>query len=59
MKLRFILVWDMKEKDLRLEEFEREDVIAYIDKGQPVIPVWLDQIYQQLDNRLNERNESA
>lgn len=59
MKLRFILVWDMKEKDLRLEEFEREDAIAFLDRGQPVIPVWLDQIYQQLNNKLNERNESA
>lgn len=59
MKLRFMLVWGRKEKDLRLEEFEREEAITYIDKGQPVIPVWLDQIYQQLNNRLNERNESA
>ena len=28
---RFMLVWDRKEKDLRLEEFEREDAIAFLD----------------------------
>jgi DNA-binding transcriptional MerR regulator len=49
---RFMLVWDRKEKNLRLEEFEREEAIASLDKGQPVIPVWLDQIHQQLARRL-------
>ena len=39
--------------NLSLEEFEREDAIASQDKGQSVIPVWLDQIYQQLARRLN------
>lgn len=52
MKLRFMLVWDRKEKDLRLEEFEREDAIASLDRGHPVIPVWLDLIHQQLALRL-------
>lgn len=54
MKLRFMLVWDRKEKDLRLEEFEKEDAIASLDRGQPVIPVWLDLIHQQLARRLKE-----
>jgi len=49
---RFMLVWDRKEKDLRLEEFEREDAIASRERGKPVIPVWLDRIHQQLTRRL-------
>lgn len=49
---RFMLVWDRKEKDLRLEEFEREEAIAFLDRGQPVIPVWLERIHQQLARRL-------
>jgi hypothetical protein len=43
-----MLVWDRNKKDFRLEEFEREDAIASLDNGQPVIPVWLDEIHQQL-----------
>ncbi|MEP0857885.1 MerR family transcriptional regulator [Trichocoleus sp. DQ-U1] len=49
---RFMLVWNRKEKDFRLEEFEREEAISSIDNGQPVIPVWLDEIHQQLAVRL-------
>jgi DNA-binding transcriptional MerR regulator len=52
MQKRFMLVWDKEKKDLKLEEFEREDAIASLDKGQPVIPVWLDRIHQQLARRL-------
>jgi DNA-binding transcriptional MerR regulator len=51
---RFMLVWDRKEKELTLEEFEREDAIAFLDKGQPVIPVWLDQIHHQLAVKLDK-----
>ena len=53
---RFMLVWDRKEKDLRLEEFKREDAITSLDKGQPVIPLWLTCIHQQLQREL--RNSS-
>jgi DNA-binding transcriptional MerR regulator len=56
---RFMLVWDREKKDLSLEEFEREDAITSLDEGKPVIPVWLDVIAWQLNNKLNERNESA
>ncbi|MBD2044134.1 hypothetical protein H6F78_00550 [Coleofasciculus sp. FACHB-64] len=49
---RFMLVWDRTEKDFRLEAFEREDAIASLDNGQPVIPVCLDEIHQQLAVRL-------
>ena len=45
MKLRFMLVWDRKEKDLRLEKFDREEAIACLDRDHPVIPVWLDRIH--------------
>jgi hypothetical protein len=47
-----MLVWDRKEKDLRLEKFEREEVIGSLDQGQPVIPVWLDQIHRTLTEKL-------
>jgi hypothetical protein len=40
-----------------LVEFDMARAIVSLDKGQPVIPVWLDVIYQQLNNRLNEGNE--
>ncbi len=49
---RFMLVRDKEEKDLRLEEFEREEAISSLDKGQPVIPVWLDQIHRTLAQKL-------
>jgi hypothetical protein len=37
---------------LELVEFDRERAIASLDEGKPVIPVWLDVIYQQLMNKL-------
>jgi len=37
---------------LELVEFDRKKAIASLDEGKPVIPVWLDVIYQQLMNRL-------
>lgn len=49
----FMLVWDREKKDLKLEEFERENAIASLDKGQPVIPVWLDQIHRTLAQKLS------
>lgn len=51
---RFMLVWNRENKDLRLEEFERKDAIASLDKGQPVIPVWLDDIHHQLAVKLDK-----
>ncbi|MFW6264285.1 MAG: MerR family transcriptional regulator [Cyanobacteriota bacterium] len=49
---RFMLLWSEKEKDLQLEEFERENAIASLDSGQPVIPVWLDQIHSELTKKM-------
>lgn len=37
---------------LSLVEFDRKKAIASLDEGKPVIPVWLDVIYQQLMNKL-------
>ncbi len=45
---RWMLCWDETERSLFLEEFDREKAIALIDKGQAVIPIWLDIILQKL-----------
>ncbi|MEH1916877.1 MerR family transcriptional regulator [Nostoc sp.] len=37
---------------LKLVEFDRKKAIASLDEGQPVIPVWLDEIYKQLQQKL-------
>ncbi len=47
-KKRWMLCWNQKKRSLVLEEFDREKAIAFLDKGQAVIPVWLDLICQQL-----------
>ena len=35
-------------RSLVLENFDREKAIASLDRGQSVIPIWLDRIHQQL-----------
>jgi hypothetical protein len=42
-----------------LVEFDMARAIVSLKSGEPVIPVWCDVIYQQLNNRLNERDEYA
>ncbi|MEA5497938.1 MerR family transcriptional regulator [Limnoraphis robusta Tam1] len=49
---RFMLWWDSKERSLHLVEFDMEKAIASLKSGQPVIPVWLDQIHQQVASKL-------
>lgn len=49
---RFMLHWDEVKRELRLAEFEREKAIAFLDSGQPIIPVWLDRLSQQLAQNL-------
>ncbi|ACB53130.1 hypothetical protein cce_3782 [Crocosphaera subtropica ATCC 51142] len=49
---RLMLVFDTSEGMLRLKDFERESAIAFLDQGFPVIPVWVDEIYQKLDAQL-------
>ena len=57
VKKRFMLLWNASEKELDLLEFDREKAIAFLDRGQPVIPVWLDVIDQQLAGRLGRKTE--
>jgi hypothetical protein len=35
-------------------EFDREKAIALLDKGQAVIPIWLEIIHHRLARRLKE-----
>lgn len=48
-KKRWILYWDEKKRSLILAEFDREKAIALIDKGQAVVPIWLETIHQKLE----------
>ena len=47
-----MLVWEWKGRSLMLLEFNHETAHAALDKGLPVIPVWLDAIHQRLQNAL-------
>ncbi|MGI2908251.1 MerR family transcriptional regulator [Tolypothrix sp. VBCCA 56010] len=49
---RWMLLWEGHKPSLNLVVYDREQAIASLDEGKPVIPVWLDVIYQQLMNRL-------
>jgi DNA-binding transcriptional MerR regulator len=49
---RFMLLSEAQDKSLSLVEFDRKSAIASLDKGKPVIPVWLDVIYQSLCQKL-------
>jgi hypothetical protein len=41
-----------QDDSLSLVEFDRKRVITFSDEGKPVIPLWLDVIYQQLYQKL-------
>ncbi|MEH2145431.1 MerR family transcriptional regulator [Nostoc sp.] len=57
---RFMLLLEPQERSplgvlkvsLELVEYDRKKAIASLDAGKPVIPVWLDEIYQQLQQKL-------
>ena len=59
-KKRWMLQWDEKERaakqipagSLFLEEFNREKAIASLDKGQAIIPIWLETIHQKLEAKI-------
>ena len=40
-------------RSLDLVEFDMVRAIASLDKGQPVIPIWLDQIHRTLAAKLS------
>ena len=48
---RFMLLLS-QDDSLSLVEFDRKRAIASLDKGKPVIPVWLDVIYEKLQKKL-------
>ncbi|MBE9106689.1 MerR family transcriptional regulator, partial [Nostoc cf. edaphicum LEGE 07299] len=51
---RFMLLLQAQERSLELVEFDRKKAIASLDAGKPVIPVWLDEIYQKLALKLGK-----
>ncbi|MEH2157689.1 MerR family transcriptional regulator [Nostoc sp.] len=51
---RFMLLSQAQERSLELVEFDKKKAIASLEQGQPVIPVWLDIIYQQLAEKLGK-----
>ena len=48
-KKSWMLRWDIDYRKLVLEKYEREKAIALLDKGQAVIPIWLDTIHHALN----------
>jgi hypothetical protein len=40
--------WDSKKRSLKLVEFDLESAITSLKSGEPVIPVWCDQIHDKL-----------
>ncbi|MBW4668787.1 MAG: MerR family transcriptional regulator [Cyanomargarita calcarea GSE-NOS-MK-12-04C] len=51
---RFMLWWDGKKRKLELVRFDLEKAIASLNQGRPVIPIWLDVIYQQLVKKIQK-----
>ncbi|MCF4967858.1 MerR family transcriptional regulator [Nostoc sp. CMAA1605] len=51
---RFMLLSEAQERSLELMEYDRTKAIASLDEGKPVIPIWLDVIYQQLRQKLEK-----
>ncbi|MBD2665610.1 putative Transcriptional Regulator, MerR family [Richelia sinica FACHB-800] len=57
---RFMLLSETQERSplgvvklsLELMEYDRKKAITSIDEGKPVIPVWLDVIFEQLQKKL-------
>ena len=47
-KKRWMFCWDEEVRSLVLEELDREKAIALLDKGQAVIPIWLETIHQRI-----------
>ena len=49
---RWMLLFEGDKRSLSLVAYDREQAIASLDEGKPVIPVWLDVIYQRLISKL-------
>ncbi|WP_373537354.1 hypothetical protein [Microcoleus sp.] len=39
-------------RSLQMVEFDMERAIVSLDKGQPIIPVWLEEIHRTLAKKL-------
>ncbi|MFQ4143420.1 hypothetical protein [Chlorogloeopsis sp. ULAP02] len=50
-----MLLSEAQERSLALMEYDRTKAIASLDEGKPVIPVWLDKIYQRLVLQLEKQ----
>lgn len=49
---RYMLLWNDETQSLELVEYNRERAIADLADGLPVIPVWLNVIYNRVESRL-------
>ncbi len=49
---RLMLAWNAKTRSLKLVQFDLEEAIASLKSGQPVIPLWLDAIHEELAKTL-------
>jgi len=49
----WFMLWWNSFMAIDLVEFDMARAIASLDKGQPVIPVWLDQIHRTLAAKLS------
>jgi DNA-binding transcriptional MerR regulator len=49
---RYMLLWSGETRSLELAEYNRERAIADLADGLPVIPVWLNVIYNRVESRL-------
>jgi len=49
---RFMLLSEAQDESLSLVEFDRKSAIASLDAGEPVIPIWLEKIYQRVVSQL-------
>ena len=49
---RFMLLPKAQDDSLPLVEFDKEKAMAYLDAGEPVIPIWLEKIHQRVVNQL-------
>lgn len=49
---RLMLLWNAKTRSLKLVEFDLQEAITSLKSGQPVIPLCLDAIHEELTKKL-------
>ena len=55
----WMFCWDERKRSLVLKEFDREKAIALLDKGQAVIPIWLETIHNKLDRKTTKSKSNT